>query len=407
VVEAYRANALFDAHREDPECGRRLLAGEARNNGEAMSDRTAWRLASQNGWISAFGKPKRGKHRRPGSPVHDDRCAVIDERGRVRHVFAADAPNELWLTDITEHKTAEGKIYLCAIKDVYSGRIADSSSGARPAPLPRRSKALDDYAIARLLERRSDRLFKHAEVIGLWGGHGSEPSVEVLRARAEALLVKAQTLQRRPFNLRTATLTVFACAAILIMVGAAGGAWSSDPTSTIDAAPRINSILLNDQPVAGLCAPPNVLIDIDWLPDTYDPATGQTDMIPEMLKQEWFCVAPNRTHPGYAADIGAGLLGLALTMTIYIAFRRSWLRVTARLVCALIVVLCVFTPVALTSGRSRQGWFCSPTPSAIFGCGSRRSASASALVKCLAGSLSGSQSNVNVHGKRHDRGREN
>jgi transposase InsO family protein len=42
----------------------------------------------------------------PGPPVHDDLCAVIDEHGRTRHVFTADAPNQLWLTDITEHKTA-------------------------------------------------------------------------------------------------------------------------------------------------------------------------------------------------------------------------------------------------------------------------------------------------------------
>ncbi|TDD17604.1 hypothetical protein E1218_27565 [Kribbella turkmenica] len=29
----------------------------------------------------------------------------------------------MWLADITEHRTAEGKIYLCAVKDVYSDRI--------------------------------------------------------------------------------------------------------------------------------------------------------------------------------------------------------------------------------------------------------------------------------------------
>ncbi|WP_460002364.1 IS3 family transposase [Microbacterium xylanilyticum] len=131
VVEAYRANALFDAHQDDPEFGHRLLADEARDNGEAMSDRTAWRIASSNGWFSAFGKPKRGKGRRPGPPVHDDLCAVVDEDGRVRHVFTAEAPNELWLTDITEHRTAEGKLYLCAIKDVYSGRIVGYSIDSR------------------------------------------------------------------------------------------------------------------------------------------------------------------------------------------------------------------------------------------------------------------------------------
>ncbi len=131
MVEAYRANALFNAHRDDPEFGHRLLADEARDNGEAMADRTAWRIASANGWFSAFGKPKRGKHRMPGPPVHDDLRAVKDEFERTRHVFAADAPNELWLTDITEHKTAEGKLYLCAIKEVFSGRIVGYSIDSR------------------------------------------------------------------------------------------------------------------------------------------------------------------------------------------------------------------------------------------------------------------------------------
>ena len=31
---------------------------------------------------------------------------VTDANGRVRHQFTADEPNQLWLTDITEHKTA-------------------------------------------------------------------------------------------------------------------------------------------------------------------------------------------------------------------------------------------------------------------------------------------------------------
>ena len=41
TVEAYRANALFDAHKDDPEFGHRLLADEARDVGEVMSDRTS------------------------------------------------------------------------------------------------------------------------------------------------------------------------------------------------------------------------------------------------------------------------------------------------------------------------------------------------------------------------------
>ena len=131
VVEAYRANALFHAHRDDPEFGHRLLADKARDAGESMADRTAWRIASENGWWSVFGK-KRGRNgRKPGPAVHDDLCTVTDEDGRIRHEFTADSPNQLWLTDITEHRTAEGKLYLCAIKDVFGNKIVGYSIDSR------------------------------------------------------------------------------------------------------------------------------------------------------------------------------------------------------------------------------------------------------------------------------------
>ncbi len=123
LTEAYRANALFDAHHDDPEFGHRLLADEARDAGQAMADRTAWRICADNGWWSAFGKKKaRGKGRRPGPLVHDD---------LVGRDFTAHAPNQLWLTDITEHWTGEGKLYLCAVKDVHSNRIVGNSIDSR------------------------------------------------------------------------------------------------------------------------------------------------------------------------------------------------------------------------------------------------------------------------------------
>ena len=49
----------------------------------------------------------------------------------VQRQFTATAPNELWLTDITEHPTSEGKLYCCVVLDLYSaqgGRL-----GHRPA----------------------------------------------------------------------------------------------------------------------------------------------------------------------------------------------------------------------------------------------------------------------------------
>ncbi|MFJ6837851.1 hypothetical protein [Streptomyces sp. NPDC091209] len=50
--QAARANALFDAHREDPEFGYRFLADEARSMGAGMADRTAWRICRDNRWWS-------------------------------------------------------------------------------------------------------------------------------------------------------------------------------------------------------------------------------------------------------------------------------------------------------------------------------------------------------------------
>jgi len=52
----------------------------------------------------------------------------------IRHEFNAKDMNELWLTDITEHRTGEGKLYLCAIKDVYSNRIVGYSIDSRMKP---------------------------------------------------------------------------------------------------------------------------------------------------------------------------------------------------------------------------------------------------------------------------------
>jgi transposase InsO family protein len=52
----------------------------------------------------------------------------------VRRDFARDAPDQLWMTDITEHPTREGKLYCCAVLDAFSrmvvGWAIDSSQTA-------------------------------------------------------------------------------------------------------------------------------------------------------------------------------------------------------------------------------------------------------------------------------------
>ena len=121
--EAWLANAIFDAHCDDPEFGYRFLADEVRLAGHPdVSDRVVWRICRDHGWWSRFGKPKRGKGSKPGTASHGD---------LVRRNFTAAAPNEVWVTDITEHRTDEGKLYCCAIKDLFSNRIVGWSIDSR------------------------------------------------------------------------------------------------------------------------------------------------------------------------------------------------------------------------------------------------------------------------------------
>ena len=49
----------------------------------------------------------------------------------VRREFTATALNELWLSDISEHWTREGKLYICAVKDVFSNRIVGYAIDSR------------------------------------------------------------------------------------------------------------------------------------------------------------------------------------------------------------------------------------------------------------------------------------
>jgi putative transposase len=46
--------------------------------------------------------------------------AVFEDQ--VKRVFAADAPDKLWVTDITQHRTGEGWVYCACVVDVFSRR---------------------------------------------------------------------------------------------------------------------------------------------------------------------------------------------------------------------------------------------------------------------------------------------
>ena len=120
-AEAHLINAAYDIHHDDPEFGYRFIADELTEQGIRAGENRVARLCSQQRIYSVL-TPRRGLCKRPGPAVHDD----LLERD-----FTAEAPNEVWLTDITEHPTSEGKLYLCAIKDAFSGRIVGYSMDSR------------------------------------------------------------------------------------------------------------------------------------------------------------------------------------------------------------------------------------------------------------------------------------
>jgi putative transposase len=119
--DAHLTNAAVDAHADDPTFGYRFVADELKAAGHVASERRVWRLCSQQRLWSLHAK-KRGLNRKAGPPVHDD---------RVQREFSAPDVNRLWLTDITEHQTSEGKLYLCAVKDACSKRIVGYSIDSR------------------------------------------------------------------------------------------------------------------------------------------------------------------------------------------------------------------------------------------------------------------------------------
>ena len=120
-ADAHLINAAMDIHADDPAFGYRFIADQLAEHGVTASENRVQRLCQQQQIWSVFAK-KRGLSRKAGPPVHDD---LVDRD------FTAPAANMTWLTDITEHPTAEGKLYLCAIKDVWSTRIVGYSMSSR------------------------------------------------------------------------------------------------------------------------------------------------------------------------------------------------------------------------------------------------------------------------------------
>jgi len=61
------------------------------------------------------------KRRKKGTTRRDPAASPSDDL--VNRRFDVDGPNRLWLCDITEHPTDEGRVYLAAVTDAFSRRV--------------------------------------------------------------------------------------------------------------------------------------------------------------------------------------------------------------------------------------------------------------------------------------------
>jgi putative transposase len=119
--DAHLVNAIIDIHADDPEFGYRFIADELERVGFEVGENRIARLCREHRiWSTTTRKGRKNKV--AGPPVHDD---------LVNRQFATDGLDELWLTDLSEHPTDEGKLYICAVKDACSNRIVGYAMGER------------------------------------------------------------------------------------------------------------------------------------------------------------------------------------------------------------------------------------------------------------------------------------
>ena len=103
--------------------GYRKLTDDLRDQGEQVSENRVARLASLAGILAQVGY-KRHPGRYGGKP------AVVASNTLDRQ-FEVDAPNKVWVTDITYIKTHEGWLYLSVVIDLFSRRVVGWSAQPR------------------------------------------------------------------------------------------------------------------------------------------------------------------------------------------------------------------------------------------------------------------------------------
>jgi transposase InsO family protein len=83
-----------------------------------------------------------------GRPRYRKTAPRIAATDRVGRQFTRNEPNQLWVTDITEHPTREGKVYCAVVLDVFARRVVGWSIDAAP------TAALATNALGMAIEQR-------------------------------------------------------------------------------------------------------------------------------------------------------------------------------------------------------------------------------------------------------------
>jgi putative transposase len=91
----------------------RVRAALEIEQGLIVNKKLVWKLMRELG-IRGLPGPRKGVKNLKNAPTCED---LVQRR------FTATAPNELWLTDITEHPTGETKLYCCVVLDLFSRKV--------------------------------------------------------------------------------------------------------------------------------------------------------------------------------------------------------------------------------------------------------------------------------------------
>ena len=86
-----------------------------------------------------------------GRPRYRNVPNVATAGDHVNREFDRNGPNQLWVTDITEHRTREGKVYCAVVLDAFSRRVVGWSIDAS------QTAALTTNALSMAVEQRRPR----------------------------------------------------------------------------------------------------------------------------------------------------------------------------------------------------------------------------------------------------------